>query len=134
MAQDTETFNSELYDLLKVRGYKPVPLNSQNQRVGASQQADVIEFTFTKDGEDYGKAWISVDDANNLKVYFDDEQQDSPDTTTPGVDYDDTWTGLLKNLKRNLYNERYKFNGAKLFTRRLPHKRYVGGRRRKGNR
>jgi hypothetical protein len=99
MAQDTETFNSELYDLLKVRGYKPVPLNSQNQRVGASQQADVIEFTFTKDGEDYGKAWISVDDANNLKVYFDNEQQDSPDTKTPGVDYDDTWTGLLKNLK-----------------------------------
>ena len=99
MAQDTETFNSELYDLLKVRGYKPVPLNSQNQRVGASQQADVIEFTFTKDGEDFGKAWISVDDANNLKVYFDNEQQDSPDTKTPGVDYDDTWTGLLKNLK-----------------------------------
>ncbi len=99
MAQDTETFNSELYDLLKVRGYKPVPLNSQNQRVGASQQADVMEFTFTKDGDDYGKAWISVDDASNLKVYFDDEQQDSPDTKTPGVDYDDTWTGLLKHLK-----------------------------------
>jgi hypothetical protein len=99
MAQDTETFNSELYDLLKVRGYKPVPLNSQNQRVGASQQADVMEFTFVKDGDDYGKAWISVDDASNLKIYFDDEQQDSSDTKTPGVDYDDTWTGLLKHLK-----------------------------------
>lgn len=99
MAQDTESFNNELYDLLKVRGYKPVPLNSQNQRVGASQQADVIEFTFTKDGEDFGKAWISVDDASNLKIYFDDEQQDSSDTKTPGVDYDDTWTGLLKHLK-----------------------------------
>ncbi len=99
MAQDTESFNSELYDLLKVRGYKPVPLNAQNQRVGASQQADVMEFTFTKDGEEYGKAWISVDDASNLKVYFDEEQQESPDTKTPGVDYDDTWTGLLKHLK-----------------------------------
>ena len=99
MAQDTESFNNELYNLLKVRGYKPVPLNSQNQRVGASQQADVIEFTFTKDGEDFGKAWISVDDASNLKIYFDNEQQDSPDTKTPGVDYDDTWTGLLKHLK-----------------------------------
>ena len=99
MAQDTETFNNELYNLLKVRGYKPAPLNSQNQRVGASQQADVIEFTFTKDGDDYGKAWVSVDDASNLKIYFDDEQQESPDTTTPGVDYDDTWTGLLKFLK-----------------------------------
>ena len=100
MSQDTESFNNELYDLLKVRGYKPVPLNSQNKRVGASQQADVMEFTFTKDGEEYGKAWISVDGASKLKVYFDDEQQDSPDTTTPGVDYDDTWTGLLKHLKQ----------------------------------
>lgn len=100
MSQDTESFNNELYDLLKVRGYRPVPLNSQNQRVGASQQADVMEFTFTKDGEDYGKAWVSVDDASKLKVYFDDEQQDSPSTTTPGVDYDDSWTGLLKHLKQ----------------------------------
>jgi hypothetical protein len=99
MAQDTETFNSELYNLLKVRGYKPVPLNSQNQRVGASQEADVIEFTFTKDGEDYGKVWVSIDDASSVKIYFDDEQQDSPDTTTPGTEYDDTWTGLLKFIK-----------------------------------
>ena len=99
MAQDTESFNSELYNLLKVRGYKPVPLNSQNQRVGASQEADVIEFTFTKDGDDYGKVWVSIDDASSVKIYFDDEQQDSPDTTTPGTEYDDTWTGLLKFIK-----------------------------------
>jgi hypothetical protein len=52
MAHDTESFNNDLYDLLKVRGYKPVPLNSQNQRVTASQEADVIEFTFNKDGKD----------------------------------------------------------------------------------
>ena len=99
MATDSESFNRGLYDLLKVRGYKPVPLNAQNQRVGASQQADVIEFTFTKDGEDYGKVWVSIDDASSVKIYFDDEQQDSPDTTTPGTEYDDTWTGLLKFIK-----------------------------------
>ena len=100
MAHDNESFNNDLYDLLKVRGYKPVPLNSQNQRVKASQEADVIEFTFTKDGEDYGKAWATIDDAKNVKIYYDDEQQDSPDTTTPGVEYDDTWTGFLKHLKQ----------------------------------
>jgi hypothetical protein len=100
MAHDTESFNNDLYDLLKVRGYKPVPLNSQNQRVTASQEADVIEFTFTKDGKDYGKAWTAVDDAKNVKVYYDNEQQDSPDTTTPGVEYDDTWSGFLRHLKK----------------------------------
>jgi hypothetical protein len=100
MALDTESFNKELYDLLKVRGYKPVPLNAQNQRVKASQEADVIEFQFIKDGKDYGKAWITLDDAQNVNVYFDDEQQDSPNNPTPGVEYDDTWTGFLKHVKQ----------------------------------
>ena len=100
MAIGNETFNNELYQLLKVRGYKPTPLNSQNQRVKASQEADVIEFEFTKDGEDYGKAWISIDDASNICVYFDDEQAESPSNATPGAEYDDTWTGLLKHLKQ----------------------------------
>ena len=100
MAIGNETFNNELYQLLKVRGYKPTPLNSQNQRVKASQEADVIEFEFTKDGEDYGKVWVSIDDASNVRVYFDDEQAESPSNTTPGAEYDDTWTGLLKHLKK----------------------------------
>lgn len=99
MATDTESFNRDLYDLLKVRGYQPTPLDSKNQRVSASQDADVIEFTFKKDGEDYGSAWVTVDDAQNVIIYYDNEQQDSPNSPTPGVDYDDSWTGLLKFLK-----------------------------------
>lgn len=99
MSTDNESFNRDLYDLLKVRGYNPVPLDSKNQRVPASQAADVIEFTFTKDGEDYGKAWVSIDDASNVIVYYDEEQQESPSTNTPGAEYDDSWTGFLKHLK-----------------------------------
>ena len=74
-------------------------MNAQNQRVKASQEADVIQFEFTKDGESYGTAWVTVDDAQNIIVYYDSEQQDSPSTTTPGVEYDDSWTGFLKHLK-----------------------------------
>ncbi len=99
MATDKESFNRDLYDLLKVRGYQPVPLDSKNQRVPASQAADVIQFTFNKDGKDYGKAWVSIDDAANVIVYYDEEQQESPSTTTPGAEYDDSWTGFLKHLK-----------------------------------
>ena len=99
MSVDPESFNSKLYGLIKVRGYKPVPLNSQNQRTQASETADVIEGTFNKDGEDFGKFWVSIDDTQNLIVYYDNEQEDSPDDITPGVDYDDTWTGFLKLLK-----------------------------------
>ena len=100
MAIGNETFNHELYSLLKVRGYKPSTLNSQNQRVKASQEADVIEFDFIKDGENYGKVWASIDDASNVCIYFDDEQAESPSNNTPGTDYDDTWTGLLKHIKQ----------------------------------
>ena len=100
MAIDNETFNHELYQLLKVSGYHPTPLNSQNQRVSANQEADVIEFDFIKDGENYGKVWVSIDNASNIRIYFDDEQADSPSDATPGADYDDTWTGLLKHIKQ----------------------------------
>lgn len=99
MAQDTENFNKELYNLLKVRGYDPVPLDSKNQRVPASQAADVIQFTFIKDGEDYGKVWLTIDEAKNVIVYYDEEQQKSPSGKTPGVEYDDSWTGFLKHVK-----------------------------------
>ena len=100
MATDAESFNRDLYDLLKVRGYHPVPLDSKNQRVNAPQEADVIQFVFTKDGKEYGKVWISVDKAKQITIYYDNDQEDSPNDVTPGVEYDDTWTGLLKNLKK----------------------------------
>ncbi len=99
MARDNSSFKNDLYEILKVRGYKPVPLDAKNQRVNAAQNSEVIEFTFNKEDEEYGKAWISVEDADKLKVYYDNEQQDSPSDITPGVQYDDTWTGLLKQLK-----------------------------------
>ena len=99
MALDNESFNKQLYDLLKVRGYKPVPKNSRNQNVEASQLADVMEFVFMKDGEEYGKAWASIDDASNVIIYYDDEQADSPGGNTPGVEYDDSWSGFLKHVK-----------------------------------
>jgi hypothetical protein len=99
MATDNESFNRDLYDLLKVRGYQPVPLDNKNQRVPASQAADVIQFTFTKDGKDYGKVWVTIDDAKNVIVYYDEEQQESPSNITPGVEYNDSWTGFLTHLK-----------------------------------
>jgi hypothetical protein len=100
MARDSKTFKKELYDLFKGRGYKPIPLNSQNQRVDVSQEADVIEFQFMKDGKEYGKAWLTLTDGQNISVYFGNDQQSSPNHSTPGVEYDDTWAGLLKHLKR----------------------------------
>lgn len=99
MAIDQESFNTRLYELLKVRGYDPVPKNSNNERSNP-QQADVFEFTFKKDGENYGKAWATIDQASQLKLYYDEEQAGSPPGKTKGLDYDDSWSGFLKHLKQ----------------------------------
>jgi hypothetical protein len=98
MALDNESFNKQLYDLLKTRGYKPVSKNARNQDVTASQEADVMEFQFIKDGENYGKAWVTIDNASTVILYYDNDQEDSPEGRTPGVDYDDSWSGFKKHL------------------------------------
>jgi len=100
MAIDQESFNKRLYDLLKTRGYKPVSKNSSNESIPHPQDADIFEFNFTKDDEDYGKVWATINKANSLEIYYGDTVAGSPVGTTPGVAYDDSWTGLLKQLKQ----------------------------------
>ena len=99
MAIDQETFNTRLYSLLKTRGYKPVPRNANNERT-TPQDAEVFEFTFKKDDEDYGLAWVTIDQASNLKVYYNDDQSQSPKGATQGLAYDDSWSGFLRHLKQ----------------------------------
>jgi len=99
MAIDQESFNQRLYEIFKTRGYKPSPKDSKNERTNP-QTADVFEFQFIKDGENYGKAWATIDKTSSLNIYYDDNQAGSPPGQTKGVDYDDSWAGLLKHLKQ----------------------------------
>jgi hypothetical protein len=99
MAIDQESFNKRLYDIFKTRGYKPSPKDSKNERTNP-ETADVFEFQFIKDGENYGKAWATIDKTSSLNLYYDDNQAGSPPGQTKGVDYDDSWSGLLKHLKQ----------------------------------
>ena len=103
MSADTESFNKELYDLLKVRGYDPDSKmwNAAGNKFNpgaAIQKADVFEFRFIKDGKDYGKVWASIVQGNVI-IYYDDEQSDSPAGKTPGIEYDDSWLGFLTHVK-----------------------------------
>jgi len=99
MAIDQESFNKRLYDIFKTRGYKPAPKDSKNERTNP-ETADVFEFQFIKDGENYGKAWATIDKTSSLNIYYDDNQAGSPPGQTKGVDFDDSWSGLLKHLKQ----------------------------------
>ena len=94
MPINTETLNRQLYKRLSK--YKPKPLDAEGNVTPVEDEADVFKFTFSKDGEDYGTVFATIDDNHALTVYYSDEVTDSPSGSTPDIGYDDSWTGLLK--------------------------------------
>ena len=96
MPTNTETLNRQLYQLLSK--YKPKPLDAEGKATPVPDEADIFKIQFTKDGEDYGTVFITLDEDRVLTVYFGDDVADSPDDRTPGLDYDDTWSGFLHQL------------------------------------
>ena len=96
MPTNTESLNRELFRLLSK--YKPKPLDAEGKATPVPEEADVFKFEFTKDGEEYGTVYVTLDDERVLTVYFGDDVSDSPGDKTPGLDYDDTWSGLLHQL------------------------------------
>jgi len=107
MAISTETYNKDLYSLLKTKGYRPIPLDFKGEKTDP-ELAVVFEFQFKKDGEKYGVSYVTVD--NDVTVYYDEEQIDSPSTPSKDLDYDDTWTGFLKQLKQWAMNKQLGFD------------------------
>lgn len=98
MPIDQESFNTDLYKVLKTRGYKPVPKDENNTRTEPSD-AEVIKFTFKQGNEEYGDVWVTIDD-NTTALYYDNEQEETlNDKKSTKVDYDDSWTGFKKFLK-----------------------------------
>jgi hypothetical protein len=97
MPINTETLNRQLYKRLSK--YKPKPLDADGNVTPIEDEADVFKFTFSKDGEDYGTVFATIDDNHALTVYYNDDVTESPPGPTPGVDYDDSWYGLVKHLK-----------------------------------
>ena len=97
MPINTETLNRQLYKRLSK--YKPKPLDAEGNVTPVEDEADVFKFIFSKDGEDYGTVFATIDDNHALTVYYSDEVTDSPAGSTPDIGYDDSWTGLLKQLK-----------------------------------
>lgn len=105
MPVDSKTYYLDLYNLLKTRGYRPVPLDAsgQGERTGkkdfAPQEAEVIRFDFIKNGENYGEVWATIENENTLVLYYDDKIMDSPDDNTSGTEFTDSFPGLLRHLK-----------------------------------
>lgn len=94
-----ESFNVDLYKLLKTRGYRPIPKDAKNQRT-QPEEAEVFSFTFMKDQKDYGDVWVTIDDAQSVVLYYSNEQEESPSGKNTSLDYDDSWSGFKRHLKQ----------------------------------
>jgi len=105
-----DTFNLRLYDFLKSWGYRPVPIDSKGQNAPVPQEADVFKFTFTKNNKEIGDVWVTVDQAQKVIVYFDDEVANSDDSNTSSdKEFNDSWTGFLHSLKNWAFRKQLKF-------------------------
>lgn len=98
-----DSLNRKLYDLLNARGYDPVPRDSDVANAGKTvppEEADVFKFTFKQGNKPIDEAWVSVDGAENLTLYYDQDLANKADERTPGTQFDDSWYGLLRHLKK----------------------------------
>ena len=104
MPVNTESLNRRLYNVLA--RYKPKPLDVNGNSADIEDIADVFKFTFSKDGKDYGDVYATIDDKHNLNLYYDDAVTECPSEPTPGLDYDDTWTGFIQFMKQWAFRNR----------------------------
>ena len=107
MPINKDTLNRKLYRALG--RFDPKAVNDQNEVVPLEDEADAFKFDFVKNGENYGVVYATLDDTNTLTVWYSDDVMDSPDARTPGLDYDDTFTGFLKFIKRWAMNNQLSF-------------------------
>ena len=52
-------------------------LDTSGKEIPTPEEAEVFQFNFIKDGEDYGKVTISVDGLHKLCVYYSDDVANS---------------------------------------------------------
>ena len=96
MSKNQDTLKDKIYNYLKGLGYEPEMLSSSGKEVPVVEETDIFRFTFHKDGESYGTAYVSMDNSNVLTVYQSDELQNSPDETTG----DPSWEQVRLQLRK----------------------------------
>jgi hypothetical protein len=72
-------------------------LDTSGKEIPVPEEAEVFQFKFTKDGEEYGTVTASIDGLHKLVIYFGDDVANSEKENNGG---DDSWYKLLNHLKR----------------------------------
>lgn len=107
MPINQETLNSELFKLLKSRGYQPTMLDSSGKQMAVPDDAEVFQFVFKKDDEEYGTVTVSIDGLHKLVVYYNDSIANSPSGSKPGED--NSWYDFIRQLKKWSKNHQLSF-------------------------
>jgi hypothetical protein len=107
MPINQETLNSELFRLLKSKGYQPTMLDSSGKQMAVPDDAEVFQFIFKKDKEEYGTVTVSVDGLHKLVVYYNDTIANSPSGSKPGED--NSWYDFIRQLKKWSKNHQLSF-------------------------
>jgi len=100
MPKNNSSINNSLFDLLKGRGYSPTMLSTAGKEIPTPDEAEVFQFNFVKDGEDYGKVTLTIDDSSNLIVYYSDDVADSEKGNGSTYDWDD-FIDKVKDFKKS---------------------------------
>ena len=106
MPKNSESLNRSLFDLLHSKGFDPTMLDTSGKEIPTPEEAEVFQFNFIKDGEDYGKVTISVDGLHKLCVYYSDDVANSEKEESHGED--ESWYKVLNQLKR--FSQKYQLS------------------------
>jgi hypothetical protein len=98
MPKNADSLNRSLFELLHSKGFDPTMLDTSGKDIPTPEEAEVFQFNFIKDGEDYGKVTISIDGLHKLIIYFNDEIANSEKEESEGGDV--SWYKLLNQLKK----------------------------------
>lgn len=104
MPKNTESLNRTLFELLHSKGLDPTMLSTSGKEIPTPEEAEVFQFNFVKDGEDYGTVTISIDGLHKLTVYFSDDVANSEKEESDDI----SWYKLLNQLKR--FSQKYQLS------------------------
>jgi hypothetical protein len=106
MPKNTESLNRTLFELLHSKGLDPTMLSTSGKEIPTPEEAEVFQFNFIKDEEDYGTVTISIDGLHKLTIYFSDEVANSEKEESESDDV--SWYQLLNQLKR--FSQKYQLS------------------------
>lgn len=106
MPKNTESLNRNLFELLHSKGLDPTMLSTSGKEIPTPEEAEVFQFNFVKDGEDYGTVTISIDGLHKLIIYFSDDVANSEKEQSESDDI--SWYQLLNQLKK--FSQKYQLS------------------------